>query len=483
MTFDEISLRLGLDVAPVARALEGVKGMFTSAAGKMRSGLNSAFDNFAGMFTIGALGAQLKKSIDLVEQLQIRADNWGVPIDFVQDITNIGVASGTSSEEVGKLMNKFVQKLPNGSDPKEELLKLADRIAAIKDPAEKAKLAMDSFGKGGMGMLPILDKGRKGVADMGAQFSKFSAEEIKAMADADAALDAFSNKMTVWTGSLLGSISSAGEMWGAYFGKQSQFGETQTIQAVFKNLVDAGKELDAQTLEEKQQTEILQGRINAENKRRAAIEATRVALEKFQTKQEEFTLSTGTSSEKLKILEKRFYDLNDAMAGAGTDAERVDFSTKILDIEQKMTEEKKKQNTELEKAKSAQGQLNKLVADQRGRVQDAKDAISRATTDRKRFTLEELAGSGLQGNNVQMAQQAVQLTQWARENRMMGRFGMADVQEAKANSISVGLQKINPFLKDPMEDLKIAAQKQVDSLAVLEKQASTTGLLVTGGEN
>ena len=137
----------------------------------------------------------------------------------------------------------------------------------------------------------------------------------------------------------------------------------------------------------------------------------------------------------------------------------------------------------MEKAKSAQAQLNKLVTDQKGRVQEAKDAISKATTDRKRFTLEELAGSGLQGNNVQMAQQAVQLTQWARENRMMGRFGMADVQEAKANSISAGLQKINPFLKDPMEDLKIAAQKQVDSLAVLEKQASTTGLLVTGGEN
>ena len=477
MTFDEISLRLGLDVAPVARALEGVKGMFTSAAGKMRAGLNSAFDNFAGMFTIGALGAQLKKSIDLVEQLQIRADNWGVPIDFVQDITNIGVASGTSSEEVGKLMNKFVQKLPNGSDPKEELLKLADRIAAIKDPAEKAKLAMDSFGKGGMSMLPILDNGRKGVADMGAQFSKFSAEEIKALADADAALDAFSNKMTVWTGSLLGKIASTAEMWGAWYGKISATNKVEL------NLNYVGGELEAAALEEKQSLEILQNRINAENKRRAAIEATRVALEKFQIKQEEFTLSTGTSAEKLKILEKRFYDLNDAMAGSGTDAERVDFSTKILDIEQKMTEEKKKQNTELEKAKSAQGQLNKLVADQRERVQDAKDAIARATTDRKRFTLEELAGSGLQGNNVQMAQQAVQLTQWARENRMMGRFGMADVQEAKANSISVGLQKINPFLKDPMEDLKIAAQKQVDSLAVLEKQASTTGLLVTGGEN
>lgn len=49
--------------------------------------------------------------------------------------------------------------------PDEQFLALADAIASIEDPAQKAKAAMDIFGKSGARMLPMLNAGAKGLSE------------------------------------------------------------------------------------------------------------------------------------------------------------------------------------------------------------------------------------------------------------------------------------------------------------------------------
>ena len=48
--------------------------------------------------------------------------------------------------------------------PEEQLERVADRIAAIPNPAQRAAVAMELFGRGGTAMLPMLAGGAKGLA-------------------------------------------------------------------------------------------------------------------------------------------------------------------------------------------------------------------------------------------------------------------------------------------------------------------------------
>lgn len=56
-----------------------------------------------------------------------------------------------------------------GLTPEKQIEALADRLASVKNPAMKAAAAMEIFGRGGTALLPLLDEGAAGIADLVAE--------------------------------------------------------------------------------------------------------------------------------------------------------------------------------------------------------------------------------------------------------------------------------------------------------------------------
>ena len=208
MTVEEILIKLGVDASTVASGLRSAQGMFADAGAKIRAGLNSAFNSLAAPFTLAGIGVQLGKTLSLVENIKAAADAKGVSTNFIQDINNLGKASGLNEKAIDGMLNKFMRMLPVGSDVEAAFMGMADKIAGITDPAERARVAVDAFGKSGMDMLRILSGGSDGIREAAKAFDKFSESEMKAIEEADAQLDKLGNRITIWTGKAVSGISS-----------------------------------------------------------------------------------------------------------------------------------------------------------------------------------------------------------------------------------------------------------------------------------
>jgi hypothetical protein len=73
-------------------------------------------------------------------------------------------ASGDAAKTLNTLGLSFEQLA--GAAPDEQFKTIADRIAAIEDPATRSALAVQAFGKSGTGLIPLIENGRKGIEDL-----------------------------------------------------------------------------------------------------------------------------------------------------------------------------------------------------------------------------------------------------------------------------------------------------------------------------
>jgi hypothetical protein len=116
------------------------------------------------------------------QALSYAARQTGVDTDQLQSSMgrlnrNLAAAATGQSKPVLKLMDHLHISLrgANGQilSAAQELPKLADAFAKTKDPAMQALMATTLFGKAGLAMLPLLDKGSAGLKELTDQFNKY----------------------------------------------------------------------------------------------------------------------------------------------------------------------------------------------------------------------------------------------------------------------------------------------------------------------
>lgn len=132
--------------------------------------------------TLGVFAAATKQFIDAGSALKDMSDRTGVSVKNLSELQHAAEQSGASLEDVELALKNMARKGLKAAD----FDKVAAEIAAIEDPSERAKKAIETFGKSGTKLLPMikdLAALRKEANDMGFTMSGRAAEAAERLGD------------------------------------------------------------------------------------------------------------------------------------------------------------------------------------------------------------------------------------------------------------------------------------------------------------
>jgi len=183
-----------------------------STAANIGKGLVTAATAAAGAFAYMTYHA-----IENAEKLHELAEITGISTEGLSQLTYAAKLSGLGSEELVKGLTKLSKAafgVANSGDvagsafgqlgvqvmnangtirPTQDLLlDIAERFSHLQDGAAKTGLAMALFGKAGAGLIPFLNQGKDGLAQMTAEANQFG---LTVSGDAAAAADVFHDNL------------------------------------------------------------------------------------------------------------------------------------------------------------------------------------------------------------------------------------------------------------------------------------------------
>ena len=155
-----------------------------------------------------AAAAAVVRFAQVGDQLQKTSIRTGIAVESLSRLDYVAGQSGASFDALAtglRVMAKFSDDLRRGSllavdameqlglqqsdlaglNPQQMFARLADAISGIEDPLQRAAAAQKIFGRGGTQLLPMLDMGAAGIAELAQQ-----ADDLGAVMSTDAANNA-----------------------------------------------------------------------------------------------------------------------------------------------------------------------------------------------------------------------------------------------------------------------------------------------------
>ncbi|MGE0606566.1 MAG: phage tail tape measure protein [Pirellulales bacterium] len=205
-------VELFADDSKLVRGLRGAEKKL-QAWGAAVSGIGRQFMGL-GLAVAAPLGAAAKLFADFGSQLFDMGQRTGVSVEALSELSYAAQQSGANMETLEgglRKMQKFLVGVAKGSDeskktlsrlgltlgdlshlaPEDQFALLGDRLSKINDPAVRAAVAMEVFGKTGTALLPMLSEGAAGLEamrqqarDLGLTMSDEDAQSADALGDA-----------------------------------------------------------------------------------------------------------------------------------------------------------------------------------------------------------------------------------------------------------------------------------------------------------
>ncbi len=203
MVVKELFARLGLDVDEAAfavgeKAIGAVRGGMiglAAVAGALVGGMAAAVMgvvNAAG--ELDDLSQRTGLTTTMLQELKFAGEQTGVGLEgLTQGLLLLG-RNATEASRGGKTASAAFARIgvsvkdASGEVRQSDaiLRDVADRFAAMDNPTEKAALAMDLFGRSGVAMVPLLNRGGAGIEDLRIQAHELGlvmSEEMVAAGD------------------------------------------------------------------------------------------------------------------------------------------------------------------------------------------------------------------------------------------------------------------------------------------------------------
>lgn len=132
-------------------------------------------------------------SAESVSALRVAADGAGTSIETVEAAVKKMTLNVAEGADKGSAFRKAIEGFGYSFDqfkkskPEEQFEALAISIGSIKDPAERSKAAMDTFGKAGTDLIPLFESGEFSMEAWSEQAKKLgvSFDDISAKSAAD----------------------------------------------------------------------------------------------------------------------------------------------------------------------------------------------------------------------------------------------------------------------------------------------------------
>jgi hypothetical protein len=138
----------------------------------------------AGVAGIAGIGAMVKSSMDSIDATAKMADSLGISTEAMVGMEHAANLSGVSNDALKAGLNRLARQGLDIGD-------VADRMASITDPTERAQYAFKVLGKSGQDMIPLLKDGAAALHGMvaeGAELKGFSREDAAAVEEANDAI-------------------------------------------------------------------------------------------------------------------------------------------------------------------------------------------------------------------------------------------------------------------------------------------------------
>lgn len=173
--------------ASVRRSLSGL----VSQAEATRQSLSGIGQAIASAVSVGAIAAAIKSTADYADGLGKMAQRVGMSTEELSRLSHAARLADVSSEALTSGMRAFNKEVATGGE-KLALMGIATRdasgnarntadiigdvadvFAGMADGAEKAALAQALFGRSGAELIPLLNAGRDGLREAGAEAERF----------------------------------------------------------------------------------------------------------------------------------------------------------------------------------------------------------------------------------------------------------------------------------------------------------------------
>lgn len=232
---EEAVFKWGMDMTAVMRGLRSMK----TAVNEFRNEVSHSFvdmgKEIAGALFVGGAIGTLEKLGEKVEQIKTKAEELETSTSFIQGIgfafdqVGVGAEKGFKGMEklavaIGKARDagktdlfgvKLSEENGNLKDTETIFYQIADAIKGMPDPTERARAAVELFGKSGVEMLPALMQGGDELKKMADSAEKLSEVDIKTIEDAVKSVKELFNSVLVGVGKVVGAIAYAARFWGA----------------------------------------------------------------------------------------------------------------------------------------------------------------------------------------------------------------------------------------------------------------------------
>lgn len=155
--------------------------------------------------------AAVKAGGEHAEQIEMVSQKTGIAKQVIQQWSVALAENNLSTDHLTTSMKALSKMMVEATDPSSQaantfdelnvtgktteavILQLADRFKEMPDGAEKARLAVELFGKSGLDMIPLLNKGSEGFKESMEAAKRFGAvlsdNTLQALGDADDAFD------------------------------------------------------------------------------------------------------------------------------------------------------------------------------------------------------------------------------------------------------------------------------------------------------
>ena len=237
---DEITARLGLDKSSLATGLREAKAEVREGAIGMRDAFKDTMKELAApLMGIGTM-AGLEKLFGTVDQIERVAAAAGFGAEEFQRLSYAASEAGVSSdalETATEFLSKSIGLAKDGTKEYAEVFQrwgiaiknsigdlrqapeildeIADKMKAIKDPAEQAAMAQDLLGRSGKQLIAIMSEGSAAMHARGAGAAVFSDEDIANVKEAHQEILKLTNTLTVVGGWALSGLASGAQKWGS----------------------------------------------------------------------------------------------------------------------------------------------------------------------------------------------------------------------------------------------------------------------------